>query len=72
MGLLRGLKCAMPQADVQRACVAEGLMAITAGENVLRLAPPLVVTDDDLGQAVAMLRRAAGKCAASAAKAAAQ
>ncbi len=47
-------------------------MAITAGENVLRLAPPLVVTDDDLGEAVAMLRRAAGKCAAGAAKAAAQ
>jgi acetylornithine/N-succinyldiaminopimelate aminotransferase len=64
-GLLRGLKCAMPQGDVQRACVAEGLMAITAGENVLRLAPPLVVTDDDLGQAVAMLRRAAVKCAAA-------
>src|SRR3954449_3885587 len=47
--LLRGMKCRMPQGDVQRACVAEGLMAITAGENVLRLAPPLVVTDDDLG-----------------------
>jgi acetylornithine/succinyldiaminopimelate/putrescine aminotransferase len=47
-------------------------MAITAGENVLRLAPPLVVTDDDLGQAVAMLRRAAAKCAEGAAKAGAQ
>ena len=72
MGLLRGLKCAMPQADVQRACVAEGLMAITAGENVLRLAPPLVVTDDDLDQAMVMLRRAAANCAGGAAKAAAQ
>jgi acetylornithine/N-succinyldiaminopimelate aminotransferase len=72
MGLLRGLKCAMPQGDVQRACVAEGLMAITAGENVLRLAPPLVVTDEDLDQAMVMLRRAAAKCAAGAAKAAAQ
>ena len=27
-------------------------MAITAGENVLRLAPPLVVTDADLDEAV--------------------
>jgi acetylornithine/N-succinyldiaminopimelate aminotransferase len=72
MGLLRGLKCAMPQADVQRACVAEGLMAITAGENVLRLAPPLVVTDEDLDQAMVMLRRAAANCAGGAAKAAAQ
>jgi acetylornithine/N-succinyldiaminopimelate aminotransferase len=66
MGLLRGMKCAMPVGDVQRACVAEGLMAITAGENVLRLAPPLVVKDEDLRQAVDMLRRAAAKCAEAA------
>jgi acetylornithine/N-succinyldiaminopimelate aminotransferase len=58
---------------VQAACVAEGLMAITAGENVLRLAPPLVVSDSDLDQAVAMLRTATAKVAASVAeKAAAQ
>ena len=63
MGLLRGLKCAIPQGQVQAACVAEGLMAITAGDNVLRLAPPLVVTDSDIDQAVVMLRAAAAKCA---------
>jgi len=57
--------------QVQAACVAEGLMAITAGDNVLRLAPPLVVTDADLDQAVAMLRAATAKVAA-AAKATAQ
>jgi acetylornithine/N-succinyldiaminopimelate aminotransferase len=72
MGLLRGLKCVVPAGTVQAACVAEGLMAITAGENTLRLAPPLVVTDDDLGQAVAMLRRACAKVAAETSKAAAQ
>src|ERR1700744_624189 len=58
MGLLLGMKCALPVAQVQAACVAEGLMAITAGDNVLRLAPPLVVTDGDLGEAIVMLRRA--------------
>ena len=72
MGLLRGLKCVMPQGEVQAACVAEGLMAITAGDNVLRLAPPLVVTDSDLDQAVAMLRRAARRVLPSAGKAAAK
>jgi acetylornithine/N-succinyldiaminopimelate aminotransferase len=59
MGLLQGMKCVLPQGEVQAACVAEGLMAITAGDNVLRLAPPLVVTDADLDEAFAMLRRAA-------------
>ena len=70
-GLLLGMKCVGPQGDAQAACTAEGLMAITAGENVLRLAPPLVVTDADIDQALDMLRRAAGRVA-SAGKAAAQ
>ena len=68
LGLLLGLKCAVPQGQVQAACVAEGLLAITAGDNVLRLAPPLVVTDSDIEQGVAMLRRAAGKVAETTAK----
>jgi acetylornithine/N-succinyldiaminopimelate aminotransferase len=72
MGLLLGLKCVLPQGEVQAACVAEGLMAITAGDNVLRLAPPLVVTDADLDEAVAMLRRATLRVLPSKAKAAAK
>ena len=70
-GLLLGLKCVLPQGDVQAACVANGLLAITAGDNVLRIAPPLVVTDADLAEGVAMLRRAAQHCAEAAQKAAA-
>ncbi len=72
MGLLQGLKCVLPQGEVQAACLAEGLMAITAGENVLRLAPPLVVTDADLDEAVMMLRRATRRVLPSQAKAAAK
>ncbi|HEX5325044.1 MAG TPA: aspartate aminotransferase family protein [Acetobacteraceae bacterium] len=72
MGLLIGMKCAIPQAEVQAACVAEGLLAITAGDNVLRLAPPLVVTDADIDEALTMLDRAARRCLPSAAKAAAK
>jgi acetylornithine/N-succinyldiaminopimelate aminotransferase len=61
-GLLLGMKCVLPQAEVQAACVAEGLLALTAGDNVLRLVPPLVLTDEDCGTAAAMLRRAAQRC----------
>lgn len=71
LGLLQGIKCVVPVGEVQAACTAEGLMAITAGENTLRLAPPLVVTEGEIDQALDMLRRAATKVA-SASKAAAQ
>jgi acetylornithine/N-succinyldiaminopimelate aminotransferase len=59
------------QSEVQAACVAEGLMAITAGGNVLRLAPPLIVTDADLDEGAVMLRRATLHMLPSNAKAAA-
>jgi acetylornithine/N-succinyldiaminopimelate aminotransferase len=72
MGLLQGMKCALPVGEVQAACVAEGLMAITAGENVLRLAPPLVITDADLDDAIGMLRRATLRVLPSKAKEAAK
>ena len=71
-GLLLGLACRMPQADVQQAMLAEGLLALTAGENVLRLTPPLVATDADIETALGMLRRGAARCVAAASQAAAQ
>jgi acetylornithine/N-succinyldiaminopimelate aminotransferase len=69
LGLLLGMKCVIPQGQVQAACIAEGLMAITAGDNVLRLAPPLVLTDGDIAEGVAMLRAAVAKCAETVAEA---
>ena len=70
LGLLLGMKAAIPVTQVQVACIEQGLMAITAGDNVLRLAPPLVVTDADIDQAAGMLRAAAAKVAATISKAA--
>ncbi|MSO90493.1 MAG: aspartate aminotransferase family protein [Acetobacteraceae bacterium] len=65
LGLLQGIKCVIPVGEVQAACTAEGLMAITAGENTLRLAPPLVVTEADIDLSLDMLRKAATKVAAT-------
>ncbi|HUC17622.1 MAG TPA: aspartate aminotransferase family protein [Acetobacteraceae bacterium] len=71
-GLILGLKCVPPQAEVNAACLAEGLLTVNAGENVLRLVPPLIVREPECDEALAMLRRAALRCLPSSAKAAAK
>jgi acetylornithine/N-succinyldiaminopimelate aminotransferase len=60
-GLMLGLACAAPNTEIQAACVAEGLLSVAAGENVLRLVPPLVVTDGDIDEGLLRLRRAADR-----------
>jgi len=62
VGLILGLKAEVPNAELQNALAAEGLLAVAAGENVVRLVPPLVITDSDIDQAVEMIRRGARRC----------
>jgi acetylornithine/N-succinyldiaminopimelate aminotransferase len=57
-GFLLGLKLAVPNTAMQAACLKEGLLTVAAGDNVLRLAPPLIVTPADCATAVVMIRRA--------------
>jgi acetylornithine/N-succinyldiaminopimelate aminotransferase len=54
-GLLLGLRTHIPNTDVVAAARAEGLLVITAGDNVVRLAPPLIVTEADVGEAISRL-----------------
>ena len=61
-GLILGLKCLVPAGEVQAAFTGQGLMTVTAGENVVRIVPPLVITDSDIAAAVAMMRRGAATC----------
>ena len=44
--------------DVGKACMGEKLLTVGAGENVLRLLPPLNVTDAELSEATARLSKA--------------
>ena len=54
-GLLIGIECAGPVADIVTLGQEKGLLFVTAGPNVIRLLPNLKVTKDDIDQAVAML-----------------
>jgi acetylornithine/N-succinyldiaminopimelate aminotransferase len=61
-GLMLGLRCVVPNGDFQNACLQEQLLTVAAGDNVIRLVPPLTVTQAECREAVARLRRAAIRC----------
>jgi acetylornithine/N-succinyldiaminopimelate aminotransferase len=65
-GLLVGLKVKPPQGEVINACAAEKLLVVAAGDNVVRLLPPLNVTEGEVGEAVGRLSRALARIAPSA------
>jgi acetylornithine/N-succinyldiaminopimelate aminotransferase len=65
-GLLVGLKVKPPQGEVINACAAEKLLTVAAGDNVVRLLPPLNVSEDELGEAVGRLSRALARLGPSA------
>jgi len=57
-GLLTGIKVKPPMGEVVAACVDERLLTVGAGDNVVRLLPPLNVTENELAEALARLGRA--------------
>jgi acetylornithine/N-succinyldiaminopimelate aminotransferase len=64
-GLMMGIKCRVPNTEFQAAALAEKLLVIGAGDNVVRLLPPLVVTRKDIDEATGKLSRAAKAAAAA-------
>ena len=50
LGLLRGLECDVPVGDVCKMALEKGLILLSAGKNVVRFAPPLIVTPSDVDE----------------------
>jgi len=63
-GLMIGLKCKMPNGDVIARFLNQGLLTVGAGDNVVRLLPPLIITEAENDAAVAMIDRAAASLVA--------
>ncbi|GMK38283.1 acetylornithine aminotransferase [Paenibacillus sp. CCS19] len=55
LGLLIGIECAEPVAPVITEAQAKGLLVLSAGPNVLRLLPNLLVSKEEIDQAVTIL-----------------
>ena len=64
-GLLLGVKAAIPSAELLQAIRAAHLLGVPAGDNVIRLLPPLVVTAEEAREGLARIERAAESIRAS-------
>ncbi|TFF22919.1 aspartate aminotransferase family protein [Jiella endophytica] len=58
-GLLIGLKMRVPNTDMIAALRGEGMLAAPAGDNVVRLLPPLNITEDEIRNAMERIEGAA-------------
>jgi acetylornithine/N-succinyldiaminopimelate aminotransferase len=60
-GLLVGLKAVVPLAELIDACRAEKMITLPAGDNVMRLVPPLIISEQEIAEGVTRLDRACAK-----------
>jgi acetylornithine/N-succinyldiaminopimelate aminotransferase len=59
-GLMLGLKLHTLNTDFVNEARAQGLLVVGAGDNVVRLLPPLIITEADVAEAVSRLDKTAG------------
>ncbi|HEX4192239.1 MAG TPA: aminotransferase class III-fold pyridoxal phosphate-dependent enzyme, partial [Stellaceae bacterium] len=60
-GLLTGLRCVVPNVEIVEKLRWSGLITVGAGENVVRLLPPLIIGEQHVGEAVQILDKVAGQ-----------
>ncbi|WP_295733069.1 aspartate aminotransferase family protein [uncultured Bartonella sp.] len=58
IGLLTGLKCVVPNVELIAAMRDEKLLTVGAGNNVIRLLPPLIVTEDEIRDGLHRIEKA--------------
>ena len=64
-GLMLGLKCKATNSDIVSAGYAHEVITVPAADNVIRLLPPLTITDEEIAEAVLRLDAAASSLTAS-------
>jgi acetylornithine/N-succinyldiaminopimelate aminotransferase len=67
MGLMLGLKCVISNRTLVGKLLEQGLLSIPAGDNVVRLLPPLIIGEREVGEACRIIEDACAELAARAA-----
>ncbi len=62
-GLLVGLRAVPPSTELVDELRAEKMIAVAAGDNVVRLLPPLIVSEEEIAEAVRRIERACARLA---------
>jgi len=57
LGLMIGIKARIPNTELQSRLMANGLLTVGAGDNVVRLLPPLIIGDSEITEALAIIDR---------------
>lgn len=57
VGLIQGIKVKKAAAEVISAAMQEGLLLISARDNVIRIVPPLIVEKEHIDQMIAVLKK---------------
>jgi len=60
-GLLLGIKCVATAGDVVTKARGKGLLVLTAGDNVLRILPPLIAGKKEIDEAIGILSQVASE-----------
>lgn len=55
-GLMQGIECAVPVAGIVKKALENGLVLVSAGANIIRFVPPLIITREDVDQMIAILK----------------
>ncbi len=55
IGLMLGLELSVNATDIISKCRENGLLLVSAGQNVIRFVPPLIVTEEEIDKAVNIL-----------------
>lgn len=58
MGLIQGIELTVNPKDVIQKCLDNGLILFSAGTNVIRFVPPLVITKADVDEMITKLKKA--------------